>query len=356
MSKCIIIDLGSLTHHAIFAWNSLKQKEVNNQLPENTWIPPSHYTFFQMLISLLKRVGVNKDDVVILAGDGRNSWRKFYYRNYKAQRQEFRESHELIDWSFHYRKIGEVIQAIDEATNFHIIWLSNLWNVADLLFAEEGQKFVNENEVDDESLAYSPEADDIASIASRYYKDKEIILVTKDADWEMLITDSRIKFFSMNTKWKGGTGVYKEVNNPYKILATKIEKGDISDNILPNKTDDNSEKAQQIRELIIDLIHLPKWVEEPIVEILKNLPKKEEDFSKLPFSNSLAKRFPDIYKKDKIITYEDSMERKKVKAKNKKEKLKKEKTKSMRRKSSVKKLRNKRSTKAIAKTRNKSQV
>lgn len=339
MNKVILLDLGSLTHTCIFNWNSLKQKEINNQLPENTWIPPSHYTFTLSLISLLKRVGVSKEDTVILAGDGRNSWRKNFYPAYKAQRDEFRKSHELIDWKFHYSKINQTIEAINEATNFHIIWLSNLWNVADLLFSEEGQKFVNEDEID-ETLEYSPEADDIISVASRYFSDKEIVIISKDADLEMLCNE-RVKFFSMNTKWKGGTGIYKEVANPYKILAKKIEKGDISDNILPGKTDDNSEKAQQIRELIIDLMNLPKWVENPIIEVLKNLSEKKEDYSKLPFQNSLAKRWHQIYEGKNIITYEDSMarmERKKVRAKNKKEKLKKEKTKSMRRRSRVKKL------------------
>lgn len=350
MSKIITIDLGSLTHQAIFGWNSLKQKEINGQLPDNAWIPPSHYTFFQMLISLLKRVGVSKEDTVILAGDGRNSWRKFFYPNYKKQRADFRESFKLIDWSKHYDKIGKVLKAIDEATNFHTIWLSNCWNVADILFSGEGQKFTDEDEIENVQLDYSPEADDVIAVCCKYFKDKEIVIISKDADLEQLCTSERVKFFSMNTKWKGGTGVYKEVKNAYKILAKKIEKGDVSDNILPGETDDNSEKASQIRELIIDLNNLPKWVELPIIEVLNNLPEKSEDFSKLPFQQSLAKRFPQIYSKDKIITYEDSMkrmERKKVRAKNKKKKVLKEKKKSMRKKSNGKKLRNKRNPKTV---------
>jgi hypothetical protein len=72
-------------------------------------------------------------------------------------------------------------------------------------------------------------------------------------------------------------------------------------------------------------------MQEPIKESLTKLETPKIDFSKLPYQNSLAKRFPQIYEKDKIITFEDSvkrLERKKKLAKNKKAK----KTKTLRRK------------------------
>lgn len=36
--------------------------------------------------------------------------------SYKAQRQDYRDSHELINWDYHYKKIDEVNKQLDEAT------------------------------------------------------------------------------------------------------------------------------------------------------------------------------------------------------------------------------------------------
>ena len=279
------------------------------------------------LISMLKRVGVSKDDIIILAGDGRNSWRKAFDKNYKAQRKAVREEFD-INWSVEYGKINKVISKLDEATNFYLVWESGNYNYLDLLNVEEGEKYIDIEQLNEPlETEFSWEADDIAGVCCKVFKDKDIILITKDADWEMLAVNPNVKFFSMNIKWKGGTGVYKQVDNGYKILEKKIRLGDVSDNIKVSEND--TERDKEIRRLIIDLINLPKWVEDPIREVLENLPKKECNFDLLPFPNSLARRFPQIYANDKIITVEDSIkrtERKKKKAKKKKIKLKKQMT------------------------------
>jgi hypothetical protein len=169
---------------------------------------------------------------------------------------------------------------------------------------------------------YSYEADDVGAVCCKLFsKDYDVVLITKDCDWEMLCAYPNTKFFSMNLKYKGGTGVYKPVENAYKVLDGKIRKGDKSDNIIIPEID--TERDKEIRELIIDLIHLPSWVEAPIKQVLENLPKKECHFENLPFPNSLAKKFLDIYSPEKIITYEESVKRiesKKVRAKNRKKK------------------------------------
>jgi hypothetical protein len=325
MSKIICIDNSSIIHQAIFAWNAQKKRQLENKNAEDSFILPSNYSYFMSMISLLKRVGVYEDDIVILAGDGRNSWRKAFDKNYKAQREGFRKSHELIDWNYHYKNIQKTINAIDNATNFHIVWLSGSYNYLDLINFPEGEKFLNIDDIDDMSEEFGLEADDVAGVCCNFFRDKDIILVTKDADWEMLTIYPNVKFFSMNMKWNGGTGLYKHIENGYKILEKKIRLGDKSDNILI--PEDDTEKDREIRKLIIDLINLPTWVQKPIKDIIENLPKKTCDFSLLPFPNSLALRFPQIYHNDKIITYEDSLkrvERKKNIIKKKKEKIKKE--------------------------------
>lgn len=324
MSKVILVDNSSIVHQSIFSWNAQKKRQIETK-NETGFILPSSYSYFMSLISLLKRVGVNEDDTVILAGDGRNSWRKAFLKEYKGQRKDFRESHDLIDWNYHYSKINQTVTAINNSTNFHIIWLSGIFTFLDLLNTPEGQNFLTENDFDDLMLEFGLEADDIIATACETFQDKDCIVITKDADMEQLCVRPNVRFFSMNLKWKGGTGVYKPVENGYKILEKKIRLGDKSDNIIIPEND--TEINQQIRKLIIDLIHLPEWVKNPINMILMNLPNKKINYSLLPYQNSLAKRFPQIYENDKIITYEDSvkrLERQTMRAKKKKEKLKNE--------------------------------
>jgi len=327
MTRYILVDNSSIIHQAIFSWNAQKKRLVENGNEEG-FILPSNYSYFMSLISLLKRVGVDKETVVILAGDGRNSWRKAFDKNYKAQREDYRKSHDLIDWSFHYKRIQKTISQIEDATDFHLIWLSGMYNYLDLLNFPEGEKFLDVEEIDDLSIEFGLEADDIIAVATKVFENSECIIVSKDCDLEQLCVRPNVKIFSMNTKWRGGTGVYKPVENGYKILEKKVRCGDVSDNIIVDKEND-TERDKEIRKLIIDLINLPEWVTTPLEDILRNLPKKETDFSLLPFQNSLAQRFLQIYSTEKIITYEDCLkrlERKKKVAKNKKKKMKKSST------------------------------
>ena len=330
MSKIITIDSSGLVHRAIFSWN------VQNKLKKQgkmKMVLPSSYNYFQMLIGILKRIGVEKDDTIIIAGDGRNSWRKAFYPEYKAQRKAFRESYEDIDWTYHYGIIGKVLDQLKESTNWNVVWLSKCFNYCDLYFTKEGDKFLTEEKIPDWDMEFGIEADDVMAYACQYFKDKEVVVVTGDADLEQLAVYSNTKIFTMNVKYKGGRGVYKVIPNGYKILEKKIRLGDVSDNILPGRTDEGTENDAKIRELIIDLIHLPEFVTEPIKEAFESMKPNELDLNGLPFPKSLAKRFPQIYTEAHIITYEDCIkraEKKKKQASQKRKQKKLEKEESLR--------------------------
>lgn len=346
MSKIVCIDDGNLTHTSIYAWEAIYKGKIEAYKRKNDvsfeeakeaiddlvrqrkiYISEPNYLYFQSLISALKRIGIYKDDIIILARDKSTSWRKIFANYYKDHRKKDREKHKLIDWKKWYAQIDRLVNQIDESTNFHILWMPKVFNYLDILPTKEGEKFLDINEINDLEFEFGEEADDIIATIPKVFSDKECIIVGKDVDLDMLAVYSNVKIYTMNVKYRGGTGVYKIINNGYKVLDEKIRKGDISDNIIIPEND--TEKDREIRKLIIDLINLPEWVQRPIKEVLENLPEKKCDFSKLPFPRSLAKRFPQIYENDKIITYEDSvkrLERKKVRAKNKKEKLKKEST------------------------------
>lgn len=324
LGKIILLDGGYLTASAILQFGGNQKKILAGILPKTFFNPPVGYTFFQKTLGLLKRVGVDKDDTIILALDKTKSFRKLFYPLYKAQRKGLRDDQDHIDWAFHYTQIDKVVEQIKESTDWHVMWFPWCWNTADLFFTKEGQEFLKEEEIEKWDEWYGLEADDIIAYATEYFQDKEVIIVATDADLQMLCAKPNVKFFSPLVKCKAGKGAYKLVDNGYKILADKIEKGDKSDNIIPGETDDNSPEALRKRELIIDLLNLPEFVKDKLKEEFDKLEPKQLIPENLPFQKSLACKFNDIYKPDKIITYDESLKyhekRKKKSKKQAKEK------------------------------------
>lgn len=269
MSKVILIDGGVMCHKAIFSWNQAKERSLKDS---SIWVPPSQYTYFSMILSALKKIGVDKGDTIIIALEG-HSWRKDYSQEYKAQRAGKRKEYELIDWDYHYNQINKINKKLDESTDWHFLQFKS--------FAE---------------------ADDIMAVACKVFSDKECIVVTIDTDLFQLAYYENTKLFTLTRKCKGSAGSYVKVDNPLQIIADKAKKGDKSDNILVSEND--TEEDFNLRMVLVNLLELPDFVEDPIKTALLNLQKKEIDFSKLPFQNSLAKKFPQIYSKDKVVTYD----------------------------------------------------
>jgi len=331
VNKVIVIDSGVLTHRSIFAWGAEKKRLLGRGISKDPI--PASYTYLNTCYSLLKKIGIDQEDIIIVARDGRNSWRKAFLEIYKGQRQGLRDSHEEINWSLQYGMINKLEQQLDDSTNWHFIQLENIFNYADLALTEDGQRLkIEDNGTIPYDKEFSIESDDIQSVCCRYFGDKEIILVTIDEDLSQLYYYKNVKIFNPNLKSptnKAKIGFYKVVEEPLKILAKKVRLGDKSDNILVDKNHDTTRDVE-IRQFIIDLIHLPDFVEYPIVDVLNKLDwDKKLRYDNLPFQNSLAKKFNKIYDQDKIRTWNESVARhelkettKKAKAKEKREKKK----------------------------------
>ena len=323
LSKVILIDGGAIMFNSIHLQGSMKLLQQEGKLSDSAFIAPIGYTYFSMIISALKRIGIEKNDKVIVALDARNSWRKSFYREYKGQRKALREKQTHIDWDQAWIDVEKINNQLNESTDWHFLKFDNVINLLDILRTEEGENLIGDNYEDWMfDYNYGFEADDIQSVAVRTFPDQEVILVTGDKDLYMLAFYSNTKIYSLNLKKiKGGKGGYAVVDKPLKILADKIRLGDVSDNIIVDKTND-TELEQLRREFIINLCHLPDWVENPIKTVLENLPEKITDYTKLPFQNSLAKRFPQIYEKKNILTYEycAQLQEKRKEAKKKKAK------------------------------------
>lgn len=328
MSKVIAIDSSAMAFNSIYAYGNQIKLRAEGKLFFNFILPPS-YAYFNMLLSALKRVGVDKDDKIFICLDGFNSWRKAFLATYKGQRKALRDSYIHIDWTKCFNEITNINNQLNESTDWYFLRFNNQYNLLDILHTPEGIKFIGDNYQDTQfEKDYGLEADDIIATISKQYTDREVIIVTCDKDMYQLAHRPNSKIYSLNIKVGGQKGGYVAVPQPLKILASKIRKGDISDNIIVTPND--TPKDEEIRAFIVNLLELPEWIEKPIVDSLNSLEIKTVNPDKLPFPKSLAKRFNDIYLKDKIITqdYCANLQDKRLIRKKKKEaekrKLKKE--------------------------------
>jgi 5'-3' exonuclease len=243
MNRIILIDNGNIQFRAIFAYR-------NNPSIPVTW------TYMNMISGYLNKLNVTLEDQILMCQDY-GSWRKEIDKTYKAQREEFRQSYEeKAWWQKRYDEFNDLYKKLDIALPF--AWIKK----------------------------YKCEADDVISVACRYYKDKEIIIISSDKDLEMLLSFPNVKIFSPISK------KFKKIANPTKVLLDKIQ-GDVSDNLL---TKPSSEAEFERRKKIVDLISpLPDFVEQPIKEELSKIMPKNLYLHKIPF-NSIRVKFAKIYK------------------------------------------------------------
>jgi len=274
MNKLIILDWSIFVFRSIFAWRKTKQI-------------PATYTCLNMLLSALRKIGVDPFDEIILACDGKGNWRSDYETQYKANRKAFRESFEDINWKEMFDEFDTLLNVLNAGTNWQVIKIDKI------------------------------EADDIASASCRYYPDKEIVLVSYDSDWEMLWNYDNVKIFSILKKYKGVNGNYKvkpENFNAYKLLSKKIEK-ETTDNLVSPIL---NAKDYENRKVIVNLLELPEFIESQIIEAFKNLTEKEGDLDLVPF-RTLREKLGGLYNDTrKIIKYEDAVKYEEKKEKRKK--------------------------------------
>lgn len=324
LGRIIVIDASVMAHKNIFEWERQIIAKEEGRLPEDFIIMNPDYGYVKSIISLLKKIVVQRGDQVILALDARNSWRRAFYPIYKGHRHAFRQSHKLIDWTKEYARIDAVNLALHKGTDWHLVKISDFATMKDLVNTVAGEKFKINDGRYPLTEKFGIEADDIMACCAKFYSDREVILVSKDQDLDQLCYYSNVKIFSTILEiQKKVKGCYKIVNDPLGVLAKKVRTGDKGDNILVNLKADTKEE-RDIREFIINLITLPTFVENPIVKVLQNLKPKSLNYNELPFQKSLGnpEKFNKIYMFDNQVTWEDGLklhEKLKIKAEKKKE-------------------------------------
>lgn len=253
--KVILLDFGHFQYSAIFA-------------AQNTnGIPPTYIALKSMLTNL-RNIEVNKNDIIIVAVDSKEkSWRKELEEAYKADRKEKRQKHD-INWDKLYDKFKELVVDLDISTPFHFI------------------------------KGYRLEADDIIAGAIQYFNDKKCIIMSIDSDFEMLFEYNNVDIYSPRSK------KYKRRRkNPKKILSEKIQK-ERSDNLI---TDIETDAQFAKRKMIVDLISLPKVIKKRVYKLFDSIDlEKDYYLEEFPY-RKLKSYFKEIYNNDKITTYKKSM-------------------------------------------------
>ena len=141
MSKVIVLDWGIYSHRAIFA-------TVNN--PKI----PATYTCLSMILGNLKRIGVDPDDKIIVAVDSRGSWRKQLEKDYKGDRKQKRKE-SPIDWDSEYRKMGELLNTLDSATDWNIVKIDHCLVGNTVIKTKGKDKYLSSLKKGEEVLTYN---------------------------------------------------------------------------------------------------------------------------------------------------------------------------------------------------------
>jgi 5'-3' exonuclease len=217
--KVVVLDYGYFVHTAGHA---------NKNSPDFTG-----FTAMSMIIANLREIKISKEDLIIIACDKGHSWRKELEKQYKANRKEIRAA-SGIDWKTIYHKADELLDRIERNLNWYIVEIETL------------------------------EADDIMAVASRFYSDKEVVLVTRDSDLEQMWIYKNVKIFNpYNKEYK----IPPEKFNVYKFLEGKIKK-ESTDNL---KVDVTNQEEYTKRRTCVCLTELPEWVEESVVKKLNKI-------------------------------------------------------------------------------------
>lgn len=234
-TKVVVVDHGGLMFRSIFAW------EVSKKFPATC-------IYMSMLLANLKRLHLKKDDLLILAVDSKQgSWRRNYDKDYKANRKENREKHEDIDWNYMFKQFNELVVKIDIGSPFHVVEINKC------------------------------EADDIIAVSCRYFKDKEVVVVSSDSDMEQLVAHSNVKIFSPISK------KFKVIKNPYEILAKKVDIEKVDNLISPILNDEQFER----RFKLVNLLELPNEITKKVEQELDNIDKdKTYNLDFLPFKKT----------------------------------------------------------------------
>lgn len=191
-------------------------------------------TTLNTIRALYKKFGHEYGDLVI-ACDGKNSWRRSVFPFYKANRRKSRETSD-IDWSLVFYNLNTVREELKEIFPYRVICV-------------EGA-----------------EADDVIGTIVYHFNDNilnadKILILSGDKDFVQLQScqNAVVKQFDpINKK-------YVKSDNPEKFMKEHIFRGDVGDGI-PNFLSPDNSLADGIRQKSIMKKKLDVWLSQPVQE------------------------------------------------------------------------------------------
>lgn len=255
--KILLVDFSYFMFRAIYAWK-------NN--PNTTPL----IICLNCMLSNIKKVGLDKEDLVILATDSEKNWRKDIDKEYKKNRKKLREK-QPYEWNKLFADFRELGEKINQSTPFYSILIDYC------------------------------EADDIIAVACKKFKDNEKIIIGIDSDLEQLVAYQNVKIFSPLRN------NYKTIINPYKVILQKIKK-ERSDNLVGEI---NTLSDYEKRKKLVNLLDLPKEIEESIDLVLSDLPPKTWNYGSFPIP-SIRYKLKNIYSKEKVNSIFSTQRKKRI--------------------------------------------
>tara|TARA_R110002153_G_scaffold89582_3_gene219236 strand:+ start:19278 stop:20138 length:861 start_codon:yes stop_codon:yes gene_type:complete len=182
-----------------------------------------------MILNTIRRYNVQHRDKfgkMVIACDA-HSWRKDYFKNYKAKRKTTREESPL-DWKEFFRLINMVREELEEHMPYPVIY------------------------------AESAEADDVIGVLTKetqdFGKDEPVLIISPDKDFLQLHKFKNVKQFSPMKR------DFITVEDPQKYLFEHICKGDTSDGV-PNVLSGDDVFVEGIRQTPMRKKKIEDWYE-----------------------------------------------------------------------------------------------
>ena len=165
---------------------------------------------------------------LVLCCDGRHSWRREHFPQYKAARKSSREA-DKRDWTQIFGCLDTIKSELKEFFPYKYL------------------------EIDE------AEADDIIGVLARQSGSEKVMIISGDKDFIQLQTHKNVKQYSPITK------KLVTIENPYNYLKEHILRGDSSDGI-PNFLSSDNCIVDKIRQKPLSKKKIESWLDEEPVD------------------------------------------------------------------------------------------
>lgn len=250
MPKIVIFDANNLASRVLFATDVIQYKDPKTKKE----VVSVDYELFRLrffesvYLSLYKIKNVTS---VVIAVDDKASWRKIYWKKYKAHRKGKREELIGFDWSEYYRVFDEYMEELRTHFPFTILHVKN------------------------------SEADDIIGVLCLEKKDTQFHIISTDKDF-LQLSCKRITIFNPFHK--------KEVShpNPELFLIEQSLCGQAKDNIYNIRTPldyPEDKRKPGFGEAAFEKVlsyGWEKWLKENNLEERYNFNRNLMDFKRIP--------------------------------------------------------------------------